>query len=169
MVGVGIFRQFLDGLPQLPLGFLVDQPGQLRCRLRYDIPAVAGDERGAHHCAVFVHDVRVADQVIRPFLAGPCRKAGQARRKQKKRNAPLQIKRGDLGQNGKRRVIQHHGAFRVVVVLIVTAGVERPHDLVRVDAVLFARPVPDNGINAGWSVAVVRGFLRLEFFHEFLI
>ena len=142
---------------------------QARLGLRYDVPAVACHKTCSDDCAVFVLDTTVANDMVHPHIICPSRKRCQRWSEQEERNATIEVKRADFRQNGKRRVIQHHSTFRVVVVLIISAGVEWPHDFVRVNAVLFASPVPYDRIHAGRCIAVVRGLFRLELLHKLFV
>ena len=169
MVRVSIFWQRFCLFSPLPFYHFIHQPGQLRLRPGCHALLAARHKARAHNCAVFILNIAIAHQMAHPVKDLRSCKAGQAWRKEKKRDFPVQIKRADLRQDRKRRVVQHHSALRVVVVLIIAAGVKRAHNFGGVNAVLLAGPVPNHGIHAGRCIAVIRGLFGLEFFHEFLI
>ena len=82
--------------------------GRVRGGLGYRVPAEAGDKAGAHHGAVFVDDISIADNMVHPHYHGPPGKCRQTRSEQKKWNPAIQIKSADFGQNGEGRIVQHN-------------------------------------------------------------
>jgi hypothetical protein len=69
----------------------------------------------------------------------------------------------DSRQDRKRRIIQNAASRRIVRALVVSARPERADDGCRVDGIPAADVVADGIIDKFGRVAVVRGFLRLEF------
>ena len=79
------------------------------------------------------------------------------------------VKLADLGENGKRRVVDHNTAIRVVRVLIVAAGEEGPQDLSVAQAVVLHRPIPDCRVDVLRGIAVIRGQFLLELIGKRLV
>ena len=143
---------------------LVDRVGQVR-RGADQVITETRHERRVDLRAVRVFDGRIRDDHVRTIA----RRAGEdrkIRREQKERNMVVTVERAYLRQNRERRIIHHHLAVRIVKTLVVAARIERAHHLAGVDAKLTACPVLYRLIHFGGGVAVVRGFLRLEFIHE---
>ena len=138
-------------------------------RLQHGVPAKAGDKGRAYYRAVFVHDVRIADDVVHPHYDAAPRERGQTGREKKKGNPFIEIELADLCQNGKRWIIQHNAPLRVRKADIIPAGVKRTDDGRRVDAVFFAGPIPHRVIDQGRCVAIVRRLFGLEFFYKILV
>ena len=81
----------------------------------------------------------------------------------------LHVKPANLGEDRKRRIIDHHAAIRVVRVLIVTTGEEGPQDLSVAQPVVLHRPIPDCRVDVLRGIAVIRGQLSLELIGKRLV
>ena len=81
----------------------------------------------------------------------------------------LHVKPANLGEDRKRRIIDHHAAIRVVRVLIVTAGEEGPQDLSVAQPVVLHRPIPDCRVDVLRGITVIRGQLSLELIGKCLV
>ena len=81
----------------------------------------------------------------------------------------LHVKPADLGEDRKRRVIDHHAAIRVVRVLIVATREERPQDLSVAQPVVLHRPIPDCRVDVFRGIAVIRGQFSLELIGKRLV
>ena len=169
VVRVSVFRQFSDSLAPDSLHGSVDAPGQLRGSLGHHVPAEAGNKAGAHHSAVVVDDISIADKMVHPHYHGPPGKCRQTWSEQKKWNPAIQIKSADFGQNGEGRIVQHNLSTRVVKIFVVSVRIKGPQDGIRVDAISLAGPVFHSLVYQRRCITVIRGLFRFEFFHKRIV
>ena len=136
---------------------------QLRHRLDFVISKI-GNKTRANICPVFIGDAARHRQIVaRPGCGA---KKRQCRRKEEKLDAALCVKSADLREDRKRRVVDHHAAVRVGLVLIVASGVKWPNNRRALQAVVLQSPVADHLVDVLRRVAVVGGELRLELIHK---
>ena len=109
------------------------------------------------------------DDRVQPIPPDHTGKGGQTRYKQEEINVVRVIKVHDLRQDGKRRIVDHDRTVRIRHFLIVAARIKRPHDRTACQAVLVNRPDLDRLVHWCRRVAVIRGFLRLEFIDKRLV
>ena len=137
--------------------------------LRDNISAERRDERGFDLSAVFVDDVRVAENVIHAHHSGRAAECCKTRREEKERNSAIKIKSTDFRKNRKRRIIKHYTIIRITEILEISAGVKWSDDLRRINAVFRASPVANRRIDFWRCIAIIRRQLGLEFFDKFFI
>ena len=75
----------------------------------------------------------------------------------------------DLRLDRKRRIVNHDRTVRIRHFLIVAARIKRPYNRAVCQAVLVNRPGLDRLVHRRRRIAIVRGFLRLEFIDKRLI
>ena len=75
----------------------------------------------------------------------------------------------DLRLDRKRRIVNHDRTVRIRHFLIVTARIKRPYNRAVCQAVLVNRPGLDRLVHRRRRIAIVRGFLRLEFIDKRLV
>ena len=75
----------------------------------------------------------------------------------------------DLGKDGKGRIIYHHAVIRIVIVLIIATGEERPDYRAAAYAEILPRPLQYGIVHLRRGVAVVCGALVLEFVNEIFV
>ena len=130
-------------------------------RHRFDLPfSEVGHKARAHIRTVFVGDATRHRQII--ARARRNGKQCQRRGKQKEPDTVLHVKLADLGENRKRRVVDYHAAFWVVLMLIIAAGEEGPQDLSVAKSVVLYRPIPDCRVDVLRGIAVIRSQFSLE-------
>ena len=78
---------------------------------------------------------------------------------------PLQ----DLRQDGKRRIVHDYLALAVFLVLIVSARIKRPHEVLPVQAEFLRHPAGYDVIHVLRRVTVVRGLFGFELLQEIVI
>ena len=148
---------------------LGDLCSEIRRSLRHDITAIACHEGRLNARAVFINDIRIADNVVHSHSRIFPRKCCETRREKEKRDASVEIKIADLRQDRKRRIIKHDTSVRVVKRLVVSAWIKRAHDTARIDTILLARPVTDGIVDKRRRVAVVRRLFGLKFCDKIVI
>ena len=75
----------------------------------------------------------------------------------------------NLRKNRKWRIVDHHAAFRVVLVLIITARVKRAEDLSVTQFIMRYSPILDGVINDLRSKTIIRCFLGLKLIGKRLV
>ena len=83
-------------------------------------------ERRAHHRAVLVGDVGVAQNHAAPLVKAAERR--ERRAEQEERNAAPKVEAPYLREHRERRVVHHDAPVRVIRVFVVAAGPERAHE-----------------------------------------
>ena len=139
------------------------------CRIQFrgclDLPPPQiGDKCRVNASPIFVRDICANWEVV----AG-ARRNGEKRQRRGEKEIPdivLLVKPADLREDGKRRVVDHHAALRVVLVLVVAARVKRAEDRSVFQAVVLHRPIPDRLVDVFRGVAVVRSQLPAELIHK---
>ena len=91
------------------------------------------------------------------------------RREQKKGYVARLKKVAHLRKYRKGRIIDHHAAVRIIVVFVIAARPEGPHDFPPFYVNIFPEPSKDSIVNRMWRVAVIRRFSGLEFRHKTVI
>ena len=136
---------------------------QLRGRLDLPPPQI-GDKSRVNASPIFVGDIRTNWEVVTG-----ARRNGEKRQRRGEKEIPdvaLLVKPADFREDGKRRVVDHHAAFRVVLVLVVSARVKRAEDRSVSQVVVLYRPIPDRLVDVFRGVAVVRSQLPPEFIYK---
>lgn len=80
------------------------------------------------------------------------------RREQKKGYVAGLKKSAHLRKYRKGRIIDHHAAVRIIVMLVIAARPEGPHDFPPFYVNIFPEPSKDSIVNRMWRVAVIRRF-----------
>ena len=93
--------------------------------------------------------------------AGGDREQGNAWREKEEPDTVVLIPSADVRQNGKRRIVDDDAPVRVFVLLIVSAGEERPGDLRSAEIIVLQHPGLHGLEDVGGRVAVVGCLLRL--------
>lgn len=91
------------------------------------------------------------------------------RREQKKGYVARLKKAAHLRKSRKRRIIHDDASFRIIVMLVIAARPEGPHDFPPLDIGIFPQPSKDSIVNRLWRVAIVRCLWGLEFRHKTVI
>ena len=142
---------------------------KLRARQRREcsVPEVR-QEGGVDARAVLVGDPRIsADRAY--VLPRRISEDAQARSKEKEPDPLLGEVVHDLGEDRKRRVVDHDVLRPVLLLLVVSARIERPPEVLPVDSVLLLYPCRHDLVNVVWSVAVVGRLLGLELLQKLIV
>ena len=166
MIWIDVSRQVRCGLVTV---FVINRFNcGIKFRIGFDFHgSKVGNKRGRDRRTVFISHVCTNRQIV--ACPGRDAKKRQRRRKEEKSDAALRVKSADLREDRKRRVVDHHAAVRVGLVLIVASGVKWPNNRRALQAVVLQSPVADHLVDVLRRVAVVGGEFRLEFIHKFLI
>ena len=127
----------------------------------------AAGKRRIDACPVFVCHPSVAHYAC-PIHADRTEQR-QMRREQKKGYVAGLKKSAHLCKYRKGRIIDHHAAVRIIVVFVIAARPEGPHDFPPLDIGIFPKPSQDCIINGLRSITIVRRFAGLEFRHKTVI
>ena len=126
-----------------------------------------GHEVGVDHRPVLVADGSVCNDVGKAWNIG--REQREVRGEEEETDALLRIPPLYFGQDGERRIVHHHAAFRIIRRTIVSARPEGTYYLPASDVCILPEPSQYGIVDVGWRITVVGGFLGLELLHESLI
>ena len=124
------------------------------------------NEARAHHGAVRIRDIAIAEDVVDPHHDAPAAQARERRREQEEAYASLQVEFLNLRQNRERWIVDHAASIGILEELVIAAGPERAHDGIGLDAPALAHVFEYDCVYLWRRDAIVRRLLRLELLYE---
>ena len=168
MIRVAVNWDRLPCLREHLVDGLVHRLIECRHRLRTDLAGLqVRYERGADGRAVRVDDRDACAE--HRGMSGSRREDGQSRSEEEKLHAVLRVPLDDLRQDAEWRVIHDDAAGLVLLLLVVTARIERPDEVLPAEPILSGRPVGDGLVDLLRRVAIVSRVLCFELVQELLV
>ena len=166
VVGVLVVPDFALLLLEPRLVRLVQPVAKHRVGLEHVLLVEVRHEARAHHGAVRIRDVAIAEDVVDLHHDVPSAQARERRREEEEAYASPQVEFLNLRQNRERRIVDHAASVGILEALVITARPERAHDVIGLDAPALAHVFEHDRVYLGRRDAVVRRPLRLEFLDE---
>ena len=163
--GIFVFWQGAPCRLQVSVIRVLDRFKQVRANADPVVLQV-GNKRGADLCPVFVGDSNAARQGANGRRR---RKHRESRSEQKKPDPMLRIPGDNFRQDRKRRIINHGAILRIRIILIIAAGIKRPHKTAFCYPIFLFNPPGNSIINELRRIAIVRGFLCLELVQKLVV